>query len=120
MNLLVPDQDITRDGDLANWQAFSAAYYEPILRALRILRVPENDIEELAHSFLLKTAEKRFLDVFKSFQEKEAKEGRYARFRTYLYRSLQNHVHDYHRTQNSGDLRQEFDTGIAEAVVARP
>ena len=32
MNVLVPDQEMTRDNDLASWQSFGAAYYEPILR----------------------------------------------------------------------------------------
>ncbi len=120
MRVLVPDQDMTRDGDLANWQAFCLAYYEPILRALKILRVPAGEVDELAHSFLLKAAEKRFLDAFKVFQEREAEAGRHARFRTYLYRSLQNHVRDFHRKQNTGIHRQNLDSESAEELVARP
>lgn len=48
MDPFVPDDEITRDGDLADWQAFSLAYYEPILRVLRLLRVPEGELEDLA------------------------------------------------------------------------
>ena len=65
--------------------------------ALRLLRVPEGEVEDLAQSFLLKVAEKKFLQSYRAFQEKEAREGRRARFRTYLYRSIQHHVYDFHR-----------------------
>ena len=65
MNSAFSDQEMTRDADLVDWQAFSLAYYERILRAMRLLRVPEGEIDELAHSFLLKAAEKKYLDSFR-------------------------------------------------------
>src|SRR5437773_1497425 len=37
MDPFLPDDELTRDGDLADWRAFTLAYYEPILRALRLL-----------------------------------------------------------------------------------
>ncbi len=60
MNSFVPDNERTRDGDLADWQAFSLAYYEPIIRALRLLRVSEGDIEDLAHSIPAQDGRARF------------------------------------------------------------
>ena len=32
MNPFVPENEVTCEGDLADWQAFALAYYEPILR----------------------------------------------------------------------------------------
>src|SRR4051794_3894943 len=91
------DPDKTRDADLSGWKAFCVAYYDHIARALRLLRVPEGEADELAHTFILKAAEKNFLKAFHAFREREAADGRPVRFRNYLYRSLQNHVHDAQR-----------------------
>jgi hypothetical protein len=102
MDPFVPDDDMTRDGDLADWRAFSLAYYEPIIRALRLLRVPERELEDLAHSFLLKAAERDFLASFRAFRRRLGQDGRTVRFRTYLYRSIQNHVRDFHRATGAG------------------
>ncbi|MFO0953231.1 MAG: hypothetical protein U0835_19160 [Isosphaeraceae bacterium] len=115
MNPMLPDEAGTRAGDLESWPAFSLAYYEPILRALKILRVPQDDVDELAHSFLIKTAEKNFLDTFHQFQAKEEQEGRKARFRTYLYRSIQRHVFDHHR--NTTTRAKEHALSPEAAVV---
>ena len=111
MGAFVNEDDATVDGDLANWQAFCVAYYDPILRALRLLRVPEGEVEDLAHAFLVKVSEKNFLETYRSFQEKEAGLGRRARFRTYLYRSLQHHVHDFYRKQKSDGKIRSVETG---------
>src|ERR1700733_10845514 len=100
MSAFVDDDEKTRDGDLASWQAFCLAYYNPILRALRLLHVAEGEIHDLAHSFLLKVAEKNFLATYRDFKEREEQEGRPARFRTYLYRSIQHHVADFYRKRN--------------------
>ena len=118
MDVFGPDAEATRAADLADWQTFSQTYYEPILRAFRLLRVPEGEVEELTHSFLIKTAEKKFLETFQAFREREAQAGRRARFRTYLYRSLQHHVVDYYRRQNSRERAHSHDPGAVEAIIA--
>jgi DNA-directed RNA polymerase specialized sigma24 family protein len=110
----VPGADSTHEANLANWSTFCAAYYESILRTLRLLRVPEDEISELAHSFLIKAAEKNYVETYRSFQEREALAGRRARFRTYLYRSLQNHVCDFHRKPTPRVL-EPGETGAIEA-----
>ncbi len=120
MDPFVPDDEMTRDGDLADWQAFSLAYYEPIIRAFRLLRVPEGELEDLAHSFLLKTAERDFLASFRAFRRRQEEEGRRARFRTYLYRSIQNHVRDFHRATGSGARARGLDLDAALTFVADP
>ncbi len=120
MGDFVSERDATRDADLANWHAFCAAYYDPILRALRLLRVPEGDVEDLAHAFLVKVVEKNFLDTYRSFQEKEARLGRRARFRTYLYRSLQHHVHDFYRKQKADGKIRPVETGTVPELAAEP
>ncbi len=120
MDAFVSDDKMTQEGDLASWQAFCLAYYDPILRALRLLRVPEGEVDDLAHSFLLKVAEKDFLGTFRAFQAKEAQQGRRARFRTYLYRSIQNHVRDFHRKSFSLARTQNFDPEAAQALAAEP
>ena len=114
MDPLIPGDDTTHEAKLANWHAFCIAYYDSILRTLRLLRVPEGEVSELAHSFLLKAAEKNFLETFRAFQEREAQAGRRARFRTYLYRSLQHHVYDSHRKPALGRL-EPGETGSIEA-----
>ena len=125
MDSFVADDRMTNDGDLADWQAFCLAYNDPILRALRLLRVPEGEVEDLAQSFLLKVAEKNFLQSYRAFQEKEAREGRTARFRTYLYRSIQHHVYDFHRQRGkqartfsvATDASQLFDVEGSESTL---
>jgi DNA-directed RNA polymerase specialized sigma24 family protein len=125
MDSFVADERMTNDGDLADWQAFCLAYNDPILRALRLLRVPEGEVEDLAQSFLLKVAEKNFLQSYRAFQEKEAREGRRARFRTYLYRSIQHHVYDFHRQRGkqartfsvATDASQLFDVEGSDSTL---
>ena len=95
------EADLTREGDLADWQVFCAVYYEPIRRALRLLRVPEEDVTEQAHAFLLKAADRDFLKAFRAHRDREGQAGRRARFRAYLYRSLHHHVIDSHRSRQS-------------------
>lgn len=97
MDALVPDSEPTHDAHLNDWRAFCRAYYGPIVRALRLLRLTEDEAEELAHSFLVKASEKAFLENFHAFRAREAHVGRHARFRYYLYRSLRNHVADVYR-----------------------
>ena len=118
MDAIGPDGETTRAADLANWQTFSLTYYEPILRAFRLLRVPESEVEELTHSFLVKTAEKNFLDSFLAFREREAQAGRKARFRTYLYRSLQHHSVDFYRKLNVRGRALSQDPGAVEGLIA--
>jgi len=120
MGAFVNDDETTQEGDLANWQAFCLAYYNPILRALKLLRVPEGEVDDLAHSFLLKVVEKNYLESYRAFQEKEARDGRRARFRTYLYRSLQHHVCDFHRKRNFDGKSPRVVSGAAEELVAEP
>jgi DNA-directed RNA polymerase specialized sigma24 family protein len=120
MNEMLLDEEMTRDTDLASWRAFSLAYYEPIRRALRLIRVPEDEVDELANSFILKAAEKRFLEKYQVYQQREQKEGRRARFRTYLYRSLQHHVVDAHRRRTSRAHQQGLAPAVAESLVAEP
>ncbi len=120
MDPFVADDNITRDADVANWQAFCLAYYDPILRALRLLRVPEGDVEDLAHSFLLKAAERNFLETFRAFRERQEDDGRRVRFRTYLYRSIQNHVRDFHRETGRGGRVHSLDPEAAQALAAEP
>ena len=116
----VTDGEMTRDGDLASWQEFCLAYYDPILRALRLLNVPAGEVDDLAHSFLLKVAEKNFLDSYRGFQEREHREGRRARFRTYLYRSIQNHVRDFYRRRNLGERPFHLSSEVAQSLEAEP
>jgi DNA-directed RNA polymerase specialized sigma24 family protein len=97
MDSLLSDDTKTHEGHLADWSSFCVAYQETIVRVLRLLGVPEGEVDDLAQSFLLKAAEKNFLQSYGAFQDKEAREGRTARFRTYLYRSIQHHVYDFHR-----------------------
>jgi hypothetical protein len=66
---------------------------------LRLLRVPESDVIDQAHAFLLKAADRDFLKAFRAYKDREGQAGRRARFRSYLYRSLQNHVLDSHRSR---------------------
>lgn len=120
VDIFMPDSQATREDDLANWHAFSLAYYEIIVRALRLLRVREEDVDELTHSFLLKAAEKSFLEVFRRFREREAAAGRRAGFRTYLYRSLLNHVRDSHRKRTSRSTERSLDPERASALEAAP
>lgn len=120
MDPFVADDEITREGDLADWQAFALAYYEPILRALRLLRVPEGEVEELAHSFLLKAAERGFLATFQSFRRRQEEDGRRVRFRTYLYTSIQNHVRDFHRRTGPGARTRALDPEAAQTIADDP
>jgi DNA-directed RNA polymerase specialized sigma24 family protein len=113
------DEDLTRDGDLADWQAFCIAYYEPILRALRLLRVPEADVEDQAHAFLLKAADRDFLKAFRAHKDREGLAGRRARFRTYLYRSLQHHVIDSYRSRRSRSSDHQLGPELVAALPSR-
>jgi DNA-directed RNA polymerase specialized sigma24 family protein len=119
MHPLVPDSEKTNAADLRDWEAFCLAYYEPIRRALRLLRVPEGEVDELANTFIVKVADKKFLDVFHAFQQREAKEGREAKFRNYLYRSLDHHVKDAHR-RTSRAKEHGLTAELAEALEAPP
>jgi hypothetical protein len=120
MDPFVPDDVMTRDGDLADWRAFSLAYYEPILRALRLLRVPDGEREDLAHAFLLKAAERDFLATFRAFRRRQEEDGRRVRFRTYLYRSIQNHVRDFYRGTGPGARARRLDLDADVTLVADP
>jgi hypothetical protein len=120
MDAFVPDDEVTREGDLADWQAFSLAYYGPILRALRLLRVPAGELEDLAHSFLLKVAERDFLATFHAFRRRQEEDGRRVRFRTYLYRSLQNHARDYYRRTGPGARSRRLDLDEALTLADDP
>jgi hypothetical protein len=97
MDPLAPQDGITRDADLTDWQTFCQAYYQPILRAICLMRIPEDTASDLAQSFLVKAIEKDFLDHFRQVKERERQQGRTARFRKYLYASLKNHVRDAFR-----------------------
>lgn len=120
MDPFMPDDHSTRDDDLADWRAFSLAYYEPILRALRLLRAPEGELEDLAHSFLVKAAERDFLGTFRAFRRKQGEAGRPIRFRTYLYRSIQNHVRDLYRTTGKVARAHGLDSGAALVLADGP
>jgi hypothetical protein len=120
MDPFVPDDQITREGDLADWQAFALAYYEPILRALRLLRVPEGELQDLAHSFVLKAAERDFLATFRALRRRAEEDGRRVRFRTYLYRSIQNHVRDFHRETGRGARARVLDPDAALTIADDP
>jgi DNA-directed RNA polymerase specialized sigma24 family protein len=98
--VLVPGGEETQDVHLANWHAFVLAYLEPIRQALRILRVPEQDVDDLAHGFLLKK-EKNFLSKFHEVKARQSEAGKLILFRAYLYRSLQNHVLDEIRKEGA-------------------
>jgi DNA-directed RNA polymerase specialized sigma24 family protein len=120
MDPFVPDDETTREGNLADWRAFSLAYYEPIRRALRLLRVPEGELEDLAHSFLLKATERDFLATFRAFRQRQEEDGRRVRFRTYLYRSIQNHVRDFYRKTGPGARTHGLDLDAAMTLVDDP
>jgi hypothetical protein len=111
------DPELTQDVNLADWRAFCLAYYEPIVRALRLFRVAEGDVDELAHGFLLKSAEKRFLDKFQAFRQREAEAGRIASFRKYLYKSLAHAVRDAQRKRTSRSKERGL---YPEAIEATP
>jgi DNA-directed RNA polymerase specialized sigma24 family protein len=117
MTELAPDEVLTRDADLASWHAFSLAYYEAIRRVLRLLRISESEIDDLANAFVLKAAETHFLDKYREFQRREEQEGRRARFRTYLYRSLQHHVVDHHRRRTTRSRVRELTPEAADQLV---
>lgn len=114
-----PDESATRAENLTTWHAFSLAYYEPIRRALRLLRVPEGDIDELANAFLIKAHEKNFLDAYRDFQHRARGEGWEPKFRKYLYRSLQHHVRDGHR-QRTTRSHEEALSPLAAASLPAP
>jgi hypothetical protein len=120
MDPFVPDDEMTREGDLADWQAFSLAYYGPILRALQLLRVPEGELEDLAHSFLLKVGERDFLTTFHAFRRRQEEDGRRVRFRTYLYRALQNHARDYWRRTGTDARSHRLDSDAALTLMDDP
>jgi DNA-directed RNA polymerase specialized sigma24 family protein len=120
MQSLWIDGKLTREADLSDWQTFSLAYYDSILRAFRFLRVSEADTDDLAHSFLIKTAEGNFLEAFGKFRDRERASGKSARFRGYLYQSLQNHTRDFYR-RRARDLRQQpLDPVAAASIISVP
>ncbi len=120
MDSFVSDDRLTRDADLASWNAFCLAYYEPIRRAFKLMRVSENEVDDLAHSFVVKAAERNFLETYRAFQAKEAREKRKTKFRRYLYRSLQHHVHDYYNQRGSSGRTISLDPEAAGAIPAAP
>ena len=87
---------------------------------MRLLRVPEEEAGDLAHSFLLKAAEKDFLRAFLEHREQEQKAGRRARFRSYLYRSLQHHVIDAHRKRTVRSRERGLGAEEAKLLEAEP
>ena len=122
MSEFVPRDSSTRVDDLASWNAFCSAYYDPIQRALALLRVPISERDDLAHSFLLKAAENNFLNAFRSHQEqkREGGQGLTAPFRTYLYSSLRNHVCDDFRRRSSRTRARNLEQETAVVVEAGP
>ena len=113
------EEELTREGDLADWETFCIAYYEPILRVLRLLRVPESDVLDQAHAFLQKAADRDFLKSFRAHRERAGQEGRQVQFRKYLYRSLQYHVLDSHRSRQGKASGQMVGTDQATLIAAR-
>jgi hypothetical protein len=120
MDPFIRDDEMTREDDLADWQAFSLAYYEPILRAFRLLKVPGGELEDLAHSFLLKAAERDFLATFRAFRRRQEEDGRRARFRTYLYRAIQNHARDFYRRTGPGARARSLELDAALTLADDP
>ena len=120
MNALVPENERTNYAHLADWEQFCLAYYEPIQRTFRLLRVPEAEIPDLTQTFLLKVGERNFLDTFHAFRDREMQSGRRARFRTYLYRSRQHHVIDFHRQRQSHARARGMAAAESESLVAGP
>lgn len=120
MSTFILRDEPTREFDLVNWQSFTLAYYQPVLRALKLLRVPERDVEDLAHSFLLKASETDFLETFRAFRRRQEKDGRRVRFRTYLYRSIQNYVRDFYRRTGAGVRVRDLDIDAVETLVENP
>lgn len=119
MGGMIPDDDRTVEGDLATWQTFCLAYYEPIRRALTLMRVRPEEVDDLCHSFITRPAEKDFLRKYHQHRTREAQEGRRARFRSYLYRSLQHHVTDAHRARSArGNARGLGPEAAAELEAA--
>jgi hypothetical protein len=114
------DDDSTRIADLQSWEVFCLAYYEPIRRALRLLRLTAEEVDEFANSFLLKAAEKGFLTTYHEYRMREEAVGRQARFRPYLYRALHNYVTDWHRSRTSRRREEALDPVAAEALAAPP
>ena len=112
------DSSPTRPDDLSDWQAFCTAYYDPIVGVFRFLRGAEGDADDLAHSFLLKAADGRFLASFRNFQGREVAGGRRARFRSYLYKSLQNHALDERRRRAVRPKEQALGLGEAAELAS--
>jgi hypothetical protein len=120
MHPLVPDSVKTRATDLADWKSFCDAYDEPIRSALRLMRVPESDLDDLAQEFLIKVQVKSFLDTYHAFQQREASKGKEARFRYYLYKALFHHVKDAYRGRILGSKDSGLSPELAAALEAPP
>jgi hypothetical protein len=98
------EEDLTREEDLADWQTFCFAYYEPICRVLRLRRVPEEEVDDQSHAFLLKVADCDFLRIYRDYRDRKGHSGLRNRFRPSLYRSLQNHIIDTYRERRPRPL----------------
>jgi DNA-directed RNA polymerase specialized sigma24 family protein len=110
------DLDRTNEADLADVNAFCLAYLPTIRRAVRLLGVPEGDVDDVAQDFVVKALSKGFLESYREFRESRAKLGEVTRFRNYLYRSLGNHVNDSFRRRAT---RARFEGPIPDEIEAR-
>lgn len=113
------DGSETQTCNLVNWRAFSLAYYDQIIQVMRVLGVPNAQIEDLAHGFLVKASDRDFLGRYHAFRTREQSEGRSARFRHYLYRSLQHFVIDTRRASGTR-LNSAASLGDSEFLEAPP
>jgi DNA-directed RNA polymerase specialized sigma24 family protein len=118
-DMLVPEgEDHTRGTFLEDFATFSRMYFFPIRRAFRLLTRDDQAANDLAESFLLKALEGNFLGTYH-----RATLSRPVPFRSYLYRSLSNHIVDSHRKDGPDGTRSRpvaLDPDVADAIGAAP
>ena len=103
--------ETTDDEILKDFAVFYQTYLEPVQGALRSwLRVPQQDVDDLAQAFFTKVLEKDLL----------AKRDQVAHFRQWLFAALRNHVLDHYRREGRSRQRQQleptFDPADAQPV----
>jgi DNA-directed RNA polymerase specialized sigma24 family protein len=92
--------DVTNADNLKDFSSFYETYLEPVQCALRSwLRVPQQDVDDLAQSFFLKVFEKDLL----------SQRDQVAQFRKWLFVSLRHHVFDHYRKHRRSKEKHQLD-----------
>jgi RNA polymerase sigma factor (sigma-70 family) len=92
--------DATNAENLKDFGSFYETYLEPVQCALRSwLRVPQQDVDDLAQSFFMKVFEKDLL----------SQRDQVAQFRKWLFVSLRHHVYDHYRKSRRSKEKHQLD-----------